>query len=388
MIEASGAWQRLGTELQNTATTYASALSALTEAWSGPSSLAMVQAVEPYLTWLRTTAQQTHQIAASAQAAATAFDSVRAAVVLPAQVSANRTQLAQLLATNLLGRNLGAIAATEAQYQEMWANNSAAMGRYQKASAQSATLPQLSSPPQIANPAGVAAQASVTSAADPAASSTASTLGTTLASLLTDPQAGWFGLANTYANQFISSGFPINLLSYLAQSSAAQSLQTVGGDIGQGLSEGQSALGAGPEALGALGAAGLSAEPTAAIGIGVSMGKLTVPPAVVGLLPASQAPVQLASAATPLTAEDSEFPMLPPLMPPPISAGSGWRKRKQQNHEENEDREYEEYEDPADGLEAPPDSPGSGWRKRGNYDDIEIGAELQGTVMHKPPSAG
>ena len=121
------------------------------------------------------------------------------------------------------------------------------------------------------------------------------------------------------------------------------------------------------------------------------MGKLTVPPAVVGLLPASQAPVQLASAATPLTAEDPEFPMLPPLMPPPISAGSGWRKRKQQSYAENEDREYEEdeeYEDPAHGLQAPPDTPGSGWRKRGNYDDIEIGAELEGTVMQKPPSAG
>jgi hypothetical protein len=76
-------------------------------------------------------------------------------------------------------------------------------------------------------------------------------------------------------------------------------------------------------------------------------------------------------------------------MPPPISAGSGWRKRKQQKYEESDDPEYEEYEDPADGSEAPPpDSPGSGWRKRGNYDDIEYGAELPGTVMQKPPSAG
>ena len=83
------------------------------------------------------------------------------------------------------------------------------------------------------------------------------------------------------------------------------------------------------------------------------MGKLTAPPAVVGLLPASQVPVQLTSAATPITAADSGFPM-PPLMPPPISsAGSGWRKRKQQK-----------------------------------YEDISIGAELKGTVMPRPPSAG
>ena len=82
------------------------------------------------------------------------------------------------------------------------------------------------------------------------------------------------------------------------------------------------------------------------------MGKLTAPPAVVGLLPASQVPVQLASAATPLTAADPGFP-LPPLMPPPIGAGSGWRKRKPQK-----------------------------------YEDIAIGRELKGTVMPRPPSAG
>jgi hypothetical protein len=86
----------------------------------------------------------------------------------------------------------------------------------------------------------------------------------------------------------------------------------------------------------------------------VSIGKLTAPPAVVNLLPGSQAPVQLASAATPLGAGDSGMPMLPPLMPPPISpAGSGWRKRKQQK-----------------------------------YEDMEIGAELKGTVIRPPPSAG
>lgn len=207
-----------------------------------------------------------------------------------------------------------------------------------------------------------------------------------------DPTKGWVGLANVYAYQFVASGFPINLLSYLAQSSAAQPLQAVGGDVGQGLAEGQGALGATAGGAGALGAAGLSAEPTAAIGVGVSMGKLTLPPAVVGLLPTSQTPVQLASAATPLTDSDmmdpADFPM-PPLMPPPAtSAGSGWRKRKQQKYGAYADPEDDEYEEPADEAEEPPESPGSGWRKRANYEDIELGAELRGTVMKKPPSAG
>ena len=238
----------------------------------------------------------------------------------------------------------------------MWANNSAAMSRYEAASAQATTLPQvlLAACDHQSGGDGGSGRCDVrrghVSPRPTRLTPAASILSRQSDQLSTRPKTGWFGLANTYANQFISSGFPINLLSYAAQNTSAQALQTVGGDIGTGLSEGQSALGAG---AGAFGAAGLSAEPTAAIGIGVSMGKLTAPPAVVGLLPASQAPVQLASAATPITASDSGFPM-PPLMPPPISsAGSGWRKRKQQK-----------------------------------YDDISIGAELKGTVMPRPPSAG
>ncbi|BBZ37769.1 PPE family protein [Mycobacterium conspicuum] len=350
LVEASVAWQRLGTSLEESAAVNTATLAGLDGAWHGPSAAAMTQAVEPYLAWLRTTAAQCQQMVLALQDAVRAFNSAQSAVVPVASVTANRTRLKQLLATNRFGINLPAIAETEDEYQGMWANNSAAMSRYEAASAQATTLPMFSAPAAIANP---AAQAGATAAAATTTTTTkaAMTPASIVSDLVTfDPNAGWFGLANTYANQFISSGFPINLLSYVAQNTSAQALQTVGGDIGTGLSEGQSALGAG---AGAFGAAGLSAEPTAAIGIGVSMGKLTAPPAVVGLLPASQVPVQLASTATPITASDSGFPM-PPLMPPPISsAGSGWRKRKQQK-----------------------------------YDDISIGAELKGTVMPRPPSAG
>ena len=70
-------------------------------------------------------------------------------------------------------------------------------------------------------------------------------------------------MANTYANQFISSGFPINLLSYLAQTQSAQALQGVSAQVGQGVSEGEEALGGaaanlGGGAAGALGALGQS----------------------------------------------------------------------------------------------------------------------------------
>ncbi|MDA3641026.1 PPE family protein [Mycobacterium xenopi] len=346
LVEAATAWRQLGAKLEESAESYAAAVSSLTGTWHGPSATAMAQAVEPYLTWLRTTAQQCQRIASSTQTAAAAFDSARVAMVSVAQVAANRMRLAQLLATNGFGRNLPAIAETEDQYQDMWVNNSAAMSRYQATSAHATALPGFASPPSVSNPSGLAAQASMA----PTASGSAAA--STVASLASfDPQSGWFGLANTYANQFVSSGFPINLLSYLAQNTSAQALQTVGSQIGQGLSEGEAALGPlrGP---GAFGAAGLSTEPTAAIGVGVSMGKLTAPPAVVGLLPASQTPVQLMSAASPLAAGESGLSM-PPILPPPISAGSGWRKRKQQK-----------------------------------YEDLEYGLEIKGTVMPRPPSAG
>jgi PPE-repeat protein len=379
LIEASEAWQQLGANLEDSAENYGATLSSLVGTWRGASSTAMVQAVEPYVNWLRTTAQQVQQTAASAQAAASAVNSVRAAVVPVGQVSANRALLAQLLATNGFGRNLAAIAETEAEYQSMWANNSAAMSRYQAASAQASTLPKFSSPSSVTKSTGLAAQASAVPAANSAAAATGATTAQSggLLGLLAQIEAlfSFSNNSNTAVgpnanlwNTIFSSGFPVNLLSYLAQNQSAQALSGVNAQIGQGVSEGESALGGG--ALGglgglgraglgtlgpgALGAAGLGqASTSAATGVGVSIGKLTAPPAVVGLLPGQQVPVQLASAASPLSAGESGLPMLPPLMPPPISAGSGWRKRKEQK-----------------------------------YEDMAIGAELKGKVVDPPPSAG
>jgi PPE-repeat protein len=376
LADAAAAWRQLGADLEDAADNYAASVSSMVDNWHGPSAAAMSSSVAPYLTWLRTTSQQAQQVAASAQAAAVAFNSASASVVPTAQVLANRTQLAQLLATNIFGRNMPAIAATEANYQEMWANNAAAMTRYQAASTQATNLPQFTSPTSTTNPSAQASQSSAqTSAATNSGSSTAAKAASSAspaAALPTDfdPNAGFIGEANTYANQFVSSGFPINLLSYLAQSQSAQALQGVSAQVGQGVSEGEEALGggglggaagalgalgAGGGGLGALGAAGLSAPAAAAAtGVAVPMGGLMAPPGAGTLLATSQAPVQLASAATPLGAgEAAGMPMMPPLMAPPISPGSGWRKRKSQK-----------------------------------YEDISIGAELKGNVIKPPPSAG
>src|SRR6185437_13611530 len=113
LANAAAAWQQLSATLEDAADNYAATVSSLDESWYGPSSTAMVEAAAPYLSWLRTTSQQTQQTAVAAQSAAAAANTVRASVVPTATVVANRARLAQLQATNLLGRNLPAIAQTE-----------------------------------------------------------------------------------------------------------------------------------------------------------------------------------------------------------------------------------------------------------------------------------
>ncbi len=252
LIAASGAWQELGASLEESAENYVGAVSSLTGSWHGPSSSAMVEAV-PARYHLAAHHRATDSAAQFlAQAAATAFTSVRAAVVPLADVIANRTQLLQLLATNEFGNKLPAIAENEQEYQEMWANNSAAMVRYQAASAQATTLPQFSSPPSITNPAAAdGANYCGAGAGELDSGLHGPNQGTCLdllqqlsgdLSFFDNSNDALGPNANLY-NTIFSSGFPINLLSYLAQNQSAQALTNVQSQIGQGLTEGESALG-------------------------------------------------------------------------------------------------------------------------------------------------
>ena len=79
--------------------------------------------------------------------------------VPPAVVAANRAQLAALVATNVIGQNTPAIAATEALYGEMWAQDAAAMDGYAGASAAASTATPFGSPPETTNATGAASQA-------------------------------------------------------------------------------------------------------------------------------------------------------------------------------------------------------------------------------------
>ena len=160
MLAAASAWNGLAAELRSTASSYGSVISELTdESWVGPSSTAMAAAATPYVAWMSATAEQAEQAAAQAQAAASAYQSAFAMMVPPPMIAANRTQLASLTATNIFGQNTPAIAATEAQYGEMWAQDATAMYGYAGNSAAAPTVTPFTAAPQTTNPAGLAAQA-------------------------------------------------------------------------------------------------------------------------------------------------------------------------------------------------------------------------------------
>ncbi len=155
MLAAAAAWDGLAAELQSTATSYRAAISELTDGpWLGASSASMAAATAPYLDWMTTSAGQSEHTAMQAKAAAAAYETAFAMTVPPAVIAANRSLLMALVATNVLGQNTAAIAATETDYAEMWAQDAAAMYGYAGSSSTATTLSPFTSPPPTTNPAG------------------------------------------------------------------------------------------------------------------------------------------------------------------------------------------------------------------------------------------
>jgi PPE-repeat protein len=164
MLAAASAWDGLATELQSTAASYGSVISELTGGpWLGASSASMTAATAPYLDWMTAAAAQAEQTATQAKAAAAAYEAAFSMTVPPAVIAANRTLLMTLIATNIFGQNTAAIAATETDYGEMWAQDAAAMYGYAGSSSAASTLTPFTSPPPTTNPAGGLDQAAAVS---------------------------------------------------------------------------------------------------------------------------------------------------------------------------------------------------------------------------------
>lgn len=167
LLAAATAWEGLAAELRAAATGYGAVVLDLTEAgWQGPSSAAMAAAAAPYVAWMHATAAQAEEAGMQATAAAVAHEAAFAATVPPALIAANRSLLMMLMAKNWLGQYTAAIAATEAQYGEMWAQDAAAMYVYAGSSAAAATLAPMALAPATTTPGGAAAGAMAAGAAN------------------------------------------------------------------------------------------------------------------------------------------------------------------------------------------------------------------------------
>jgi PPE-repeat protein len=338
MLAAASAWHGLAAELGCTALSYGSVLDALTgEEWQGPASAAMAAAAAPYVAWLAGAAEQAAHSATSAQAAAAAYEAAFDATVPPPVIAANRAQLMALIATNIVGQNTPAIAATEAHYAEMWAQDAVAMYGYAAATATATQLAPFAAPQQATTPTGLAAQSA---AVAQAAATPAGTQQSALAQLISalpaavqqlalpssggwDPLAagsaadttGLNGLLNMVSgsdtalgqllnanvwNTVFSSGF------YMPSNTLAPFLGLLGQQAGD--AAGQAAGGALGEALAAPAGGGLANAVSAGLGHAPMIGALSVPPS-------WTAPAPLAS---PLASALGGTPMTPP---PAVAAG-------------------------------------------------------------------
>ena len=181
MLAAATAWAGLAADLELTANGWQSILGELGIAWTGPSATAMTAAATPYVAWMHRAAEQAERTATQAHAAVTAFEAAFAMTVPPPVVAANRSQLLALIATNFFGQNTPAIAATEAAYAAMWAQDATAMYGYAGAAAGATALPPFTPPPQVTDPAGAVEETAQAGRA--VATSTATTVQQTLTKL-------------------------------------------------------------------------------------------------------------------------------------------------------------------------------------------------------------
>ncbi|GBE67003.1 PPE family protein [Mycobacterium sp. MFM001] len=345
MMAVAAAWHALGAELATTAASYESVISALTgEEWLGPSSAAMAAAAAPYVAWMNSTAAAAEHAAAQATASAAAFEAAFAMTVPPPVIAANRAQLAALVATNFLGQNTPAIAATEAHYGEMWAQDAAAMYGYAGSSASAGVLQPLSSPAPTTNPAGLAGQAAAVSGAGTQAqlSQLVSTLPGAVQGMAS-PLAGSGG-SGGFLSDFINSTQNIgiwNTIQTYSQAAGNVAAWNMFGGImgGIGAAKAENALpaamamGAGEASggtvlmgtVGPVSFGGLAGAPVAAgLGQASSVGGLSVPASWSAATPAGTGSATLAGTGWTAAAEETtSVAAVPAGMPAVASAGRG-----------------------------------------------------------------
>ena len=317
LMAAASAWDSVAAELDTAATGYKSVITELTSSpWLGPASRAMISAVTPYVSWISAATAQAEETASQARAAAAAFETAFTLTVPPPVIAANRVLLATLVATNFFGQNTPAIAATEAQYMEMWAQDAAAMYGYAGSSAIATELSRFLDPPSTttagapggqsaavaqatATPAGESAQTvasavtqliasvpqalSQLSTAPAAATTSHGLIWNTIENFLTyglpTPTNNWMGIPANWANPLVKQS---TSLAYFSNGMASFGMsigqQTFNGPLGTTAGSGGAFIPS-PQ-FAALGAGGWhwhATGPSASLSSATKVGGLSVP---------------------------------------------------------------------------------------------------------------
>src|SRR3984957_5893730 len=358
---AAAAWNDLASELRSQAANYTSIVSNLTaEGWRGQASTAMAAAAAPYTAWMNTTAAQAEQTANQAMASASAYEAAFGMTVPPTVIAANRTQLASLVATNLLGQNGPAIAVTEAQYGHMWAQDAAAMYGYAAQSATATKVPSFTTAPQTTTTDALAGQAAATTQAtgtstqaslsqlssaerttpqglaSPATSTSSSTSGLSgLESMLSGGSSGnsqldsfwstwgpnaklWNTLTSTGTFNPAQIAQTVTSASFLGPSALAGS-EGLGGFSPLGMAAG---LGSGTHGISGLSGPGASGSSMSArLGQSTSVGPLSVPPSWSAVAPPAPSPLASAMGGSPLAAPPEVATGVPGVAPAGAAMG-------------------------------------------------------------------
>jgi PPE-repeat protein len=298
LLAAAAAWNAMAAEMRSAAINYDSVIRSLvSEGWLGPSSAKMSAAIAPYLAWLNTTAVAAEQAGAQASTAAAAYEAAFAATVPPPVVAANRTLLANLVTSNIFGQNTGAIAATDAQYGQMWAQDASAMTSYTTASRAASQMTPFSAPQSDTTTGATARQAD---AVNNAVAAPAATQATSIWDFLglspnsNTSTTGLAGIMNFFSNSNpnlmgaflnnasvsgLSNGFTTNGImnptTFIDSQMALGSLSAAGAST-SGLEDLAAGLGSSASLASAVSVPGAAA--TAAMGQASLVGALSVPP--------------------------------------------------------------------------------------------------------------
>lgn len=257
LLAAAAAWSNVADGLDETADGFRCVTAKVNCGWQGAAAIAMTQAATPYLGWLTAAAAKGRQTAEHARAAATAYEEARAAMVPPPVIAANRSRRASLAGTNALSQDTQTIASMDAQYEQMWARDVEAMYTYAEAAADAARVTPFTSGPLAVDLPVLAQQGAI---GDPdmisAGSQLISAIPQVLQSLSASPLTS-FGTALAAVSSSLLKlsrlsvpvKFPMHLLNFLGKGPATIGVRTP------------------------------AVRPTAMWGKGMSIGRLSVPPA-------------------------------------------------------------------------------------------------------------